>query len=189
MNRLFQILLITSTLAFSWLGLMAVHEFGHVVHLGLSGGTVEQVILHPLAISRTDAGDNPHPLVVAWGGPIWGCLVPLVVLLVARRLAPSQAYLARFFAGFCLIANGAYLAGDACVRGGDGRDLIAHGTPPWGLVLFGVAAVAAGLCLLNGLGPHFGLGEARGRVDRRAAWGVTIASAALVLLEMAVSGR
>jgi hypothetical protein len=189
MNRFFQILLITSTLAFSWLAMMAVHELGHVVHLGLSGGTVEKVVLHPLAISRTDAGDNPHPLVVAWGGPIWGCLVPLGVLLVARRLAPSHAYLARFFAGFCLVANGAYLAGDAYVRGGDGRDLIAHGTPTWGLVLLGVAAVAGGLYLWNGLGPDFGLGDARGRVDRRAAWCVTVALAALIVLEVAVSGR
>ena len=189
MNRLFQILLITSTLAFSWLGMMAVHEFGHVVHLGLSGGTVEQVILHPLAISRTDAGDNPHPLVVAWGGPIWGCLVPLGVLLVARRLAPSQAYLARFFAGFCLVANGAYLAGDAFVRGGDGRDLIAHGTPPSVLIVLGVATVAAGLWLWNGLGPHFGLGTASGRVDRRAACAVTVALALVILLELALSAR
>jgi hypothetical protein len=189
MNRFFQILLITSTVGFSWLGMMALHELGHVVHLRLSGGTVEKVVLHPLAISRTDAGDNPHPLFVAWGGPIWGCLVPLGVLLVARRLAASHAYLARFFAGFCLVANGAYLAGDALVRGGDGRDLIAHGTPPWLLVVFGVAAVAGGLSLWNGLGPHFGLGEARGRVDRRAAWGATIALTALIVLELVVFGR
>ena len=189
MNRFFQILLITSMLAFSWLGMMAVHELGHVVHLGFSGGTVETVVVHPLAISRTDAGENPHPLVVAWGGPIWGCLFPLGGLLVARRLAPSHAYLARFFAGFCLVANGAYLAGDAYVRGGDGRDLIAHGTPPWVLIVFGVTAVAGGLCLWNGLGPHFGLGDARGRVDRRAAWGVSIALAVLIVLEMAVFGR
>ena len=48
MNRFFQILLISSTLAFSWLGMMAVHELGHVTHLALSGGTVEKVVLHPL---------------------------------------------------------------------------------------------------------------------------------------------
>ncbi len=189
MNRWFQILLITSTLALSWLAMMAVHELGHVVHLGLSGGTVEKVVLHPLAISRTDAGANPHPLAVAWGGAIWGCLIPLAVLLAARRLAPSHAYLARFFAGFCLIANGAYLAADAFVRGGDGRDLIAHGTPPWVLIVFGVTALTGGLWLWNGLGPHFGLGEARGRVDRRAACGVAAALAAVIVLEVALSGR
>ena len=189
MDRFFQVLLIASTLGFSWLGMMAVHELGHVMHLGVSGGTVEKVVLHPLTISRTDAGDNPHPLVVAWGGPIWGCLFPLGVLLLTRRLAASRAYLARFFAGFCLVANGAYLGADSFFRGGDGRDLIAYGTPPWVLIVFGVMAVTGGLCLWNGLGPHFGLGEARGRVDRRAAWGAAIALAVLSVLEVALFGR
>ncbi len=39
-DRLFQALLVTSSFALSWLAMMAVHEWGHVVHLGLSGGTV-----------------------------------------------------------------------------------------------------------------------------------------------------
>ena len=82
MSRWFQVLLIASSIGFSWLGMMVVHEAGHVLHLRLSGGTVEKVVLHPLAISRTDPGENPHPLVVAWGGPVWGCLIPLGVLLL-----------------------------------------------------------------------------------------------------------
>lgn len=189
MNRFFQSLLIASTIGLSWLGMMAVHELGHVMHLCVSGGTVEKVVLHPLVISRTDPGENPHPLVVAWGGAVWGCLIPLGGLLLARSVAWSHAYLARFFAGFCLVANGAYLAGDAFVRGGDGRELIQHGTPPWALVLFGLPAIALGLYLSNGLGPHFGLGERRGRVDRRAAVGTTVALACLIVLEVAVFGR
>jgi hypothetical protein len=189
MNRCFQVLLITSTLGFSCLGMMAVHELGHVVHLWLSGGTVEKVVLHPLEISRTDPGENPHPLVVAWGGPVWGCLVPLVALLTAQRTARSHAYLARFFAGFCLVANGAYLAGDAFVRGGDGRELISHGTPPWALVACGLPTVALGLYLWNGLGPHFGLGEAAGRVDRRAALGMAVLLASLIVVELTLFGR
>ena len=36
-----------------------------------------------------------------------GCLVPLVVWLVAIRWRWS--FLLRFFAGFCLVANGAYI--------------------------------------------------------------------------------
>ena len=183
-DRFFQFLLIGSTLALSWLGMMVVHESGHVLHLWLSGGTVERVVLHPLTISRTDAGVNPHPLWVAWGGAIWGSLAPLAAILLVRMTARSYTYLARFFAGFCLIANGAYLAGDAFVRGGDGRDLIGHGTAPWVLVALGLPLVALGLYLWNGLGPHFGLGHARGRVDRRAALGVTIVLAALVVLEV-----
>ena len=189
MNRFFQALLIASTIALSWLGMMAVHELGHVLHLWVSGGTVEKVVLHPLEISRTDPGENPHPLVVAWGGAVWGCLIPLGGLLLARSVAWAYAYLARFFAGFCLVANGAYLVGDCFVGGGDGRDLIRYGTPPWALVLFGLPAIALGLYLWNGLGPHFGLGEGQGRVDRRAAVATAVALACLIVLEVAVFGR
>jgi hypothetical protein len=189
MNRFFQVLLIGSTIGLSWLGMMAVHEFGHVAVLWATGGTVERVVVHPLAISRTDPGENPCPLLVAWGGPVGGCLLPLAGLAAARLAARRHAYLARFFAGFCLAANGAYLLGDAFVRGGDGRELIAHGTPPWALVAFGLPTLALGLALWHGLGPHFGLGPARGRVDRRAAAATTVALAALVAIELALFGR
>jgi len=188
-NRLFQAMLIGSTLAFSWLMMQAVHELGHVVHLWATGGTVEYVLLHPLAISYTHPGANPHPLIVASGGAIWGCAIPLVLLVLVRGTARSYAYLAAFFAGFCLVANGAYLAADAFLRGGDARELIARGTPPWLLVPFGLAAVGAGLYLINGLGPHFGLGRTGGRVDRRAAVGITLALLVLVLLEVSLSRR
>jgi hypothetical protein len=183
-SRFFQILLIVSTIAFSWLAMMGVHELGHVVHLEITGGSVKKVVLHPLEISRTDPGENPHPLAVAWGGPLWGSLVPLAILLGVRLAARPYVYLARFFAGFCLIANGGYLAGDALVRGGDGRELIAHGTPPCVLPLVGLPLVAFGLALWNGLGPHFGLGAGKGRVDRRAAIGMCAALAGLVALEL-----
>ena len=109
MNRTFQLLLIATTLAFSWLAMIAVHELGHVLHAYASGGHVERVVLHPLAISRTDVSPNPHPQFVGWGGAIWGCLVPLGIWGLCRWLARPHAYLARFFAGFCLIANGVYL--------------------------------------------------------------------------------
>jgi hypothetical protein len=189
MNRLYQVLLIASTIALSWLGMMAVHELGHVLHLWVSGGTVEKVVLHPLVISRTDPGENPYPLLVAWGGAIWGCLIPLGGLLLARVAAPAHAYLARFFAGFCLVANGAYLVGDRFVRAGDGRELIAHGAPPWRLIVFGLVAVGLGLALWNGLGPHFGLGAGQGRVDRRAAVSTTVALVCLIAVEIAFFGR
>jgi hypothetical protein len=187
MNRFFQALLIVSAVACSWLGMMAVHELGHVLHLFATGGTVEYVILHPLAISYTRPGENPHPLAVAWGGAIWGCLIPLIALGGVRVLARAWGYLAAFFAGFSLIANGAYLAGDAFVQGGDGRELIAGGSPPWLLVAFGVTAITAGLLLWNGLGPHFGLGPAQGKVDRRAAVGTAAALLALLSLEIALA--
>lgn len=153
-----QILLIFSTLAFSWLAFQAVHEFGHVLHLWLSGGTVEYVVLHPLRLSYTHAGANPDRLFVVIGGPLWGCVLPLALWGVAKLAVPSRAYLARFFAGTCLVANGVYLAADALMQGGDGRELALCGVPVGVTVAVGVVCFIAGLFLWNGQGPRFGIG-------------------------------
>jgi hypothetical protein len=171
-TRCFQVLLVFSAIGLSWLGMMATHELGHIIHARLSGATVTGVVLHPLAISRTDVSPNPHPLCVAWGGAVWGCLVPLGALAFAWLIARQYAWLARWFAGFCLIANGAYLAGGSVLSSGSADDagtLLAHGAARWQLVAFGLPAIAAGLYLWNGLGHHFGLGSAKGKVDRHAA--------------------
>src|SRR5688572_18674231 len=110
MKRQHQVVLIGSTLAFSWLAMQAVHELGHVVGAVLSGGRVAQVILHPTTISQTRLSENPHPQFVAWMGPIVGVLLPSAALLAARIAGLRTWYLFQFFAGFCLVANGAYLA-------------------------------------------------------------------------------
>ena len=60
-NRVRQAMLIGSFLPLCWLGMMIVHEAGHVAGAMLSGGTVIRVILHPLAISRTDVDPNHFP--------------------------------------------------------------------------------------------------------------------------------
>lgn len=123
---------------------------------------------------------NPHPLVVAWAGPGVGVALPLAALLLAQGLRIPGVYLFRFFAGFCLVANGAYIAG-GCFQGlADAGDMLRHGSRAWQLMLFGVAAVPLGLYLCNGLGPYFGLGRAQGRVSRAA---VLTSLALLVLLE------
>ena len=190
-DRTFQVLLVLSAIGFSWLAMQAVHEAGHLIHARLGGATVVRVVLHPLALSRTDLAANPHPLLVAWGGVVWGCLIPLALLALARAAAKPCTWLARFFAAFCLIANGAYLAGGSMFGPGGGDDagvLLAHGAARWQLVAFGVPAVVAGLWLLDGLGPHFGLGPARGRVDRRAALAAAAALAVLIVVEL-ISSR
>ncbi len=110
-------------------------------------------------------------------------------------MARHYAYLAAWFAGFCLIANGGYLLGGAFLAGGadDGGVILQHGGARWQLLAFGVPAIAAGLYLWNGLGPYFGLGESRGKVDRKAAVGVTVALACaillLIFLQTSVSSR
>jgi hypothetical protein len=186
MKRLVQAWFITATLALSWLLMMIVHELGHVLHARLSGGRVATLVLQPLAFSRTDLADNPHPLFVCWGGALWGCGLPLLLAGLLRLWKRDLAYLGAFFAGFCLIANGAYLAAGSFIGAGDAGDLMRCGSPPWLLILIGLPAMAGGLWLWNGLGPRFGLGRAEGCVDARAVIGVTAVLAATIILELLI---
>jgi hypothetical protein len=96
------------------------------------------------------------------------------------------AYLARFFAGFCLVANGAYIAFGSIDRVGDCGEMLRHGSRPWQLWLFGALTMPAGLWLWHGQGPHFGLGEARGKVSPKAAYAALAACAALLALAVVV---
>jgi preprotein translocase subunit Sec61beta len=184
LHRFYQALLIVSTLGFSWLAMMLAHEAGHVLHAWLSGGSVDAVVLNPLRISQTQLDRNPHPLFVAWGGFAWGCALPLSLVLLGRCSAPQHAYLAQFFAGFCCVANGAYLAGGALLSVGDAADLLRQGALRWLLVLVGSTATAGGLALWNGLAAHFGGRASRGKVDPRAALGMAAAFCLLVMLEL-----
>src|SRR3954451_16268416 len=47
-SRFHQVVLISSLLPLSWLGMMAVHEAGHVVAAWLTGGKIVRVVLYPL---------------------------------------------------------------------------------------------------------------------------------------------
>ena len=164
--------------------MMALHELGHVWHGWLSGARLAAVYIPLVGFSRTDFAVNPHPLFVVWGGPLWGCLLPLMLWVAVRLLAKPYAYLAKWFAGFCLIANGGYLLGGAFLVGGadDAGVVLQHGGARWQLLAFGVAAIMAGLYLWHGLGPHFGLGESQGKVDRKAALGMTVALGCVIIL-------
>src|SRR6185437_10962113 len=172
MRRVPQGTLILSTLCGSWLGMMALHEFGHVLHAWLSGGAVTGVDLPLVGFSQTHVSPNPHPQFVAWGGAVWGSLLPLVLWLATRHWARRQAFLAAFFAGFCCLANGAYLAAGsflgATSDADDAHELLGPGAARWQLIAFGVIAGAVGIRLWHGLGSSFGLGAAQGVVDRKA---------------------
>lgn len=169
MKRLLQTFLIVTFIGFSWLAMQVVHEAGHVMVALLTGAKVTKVALHPLIISRTDLGENPHPLAVVWGGPVLGSLIPLLVFGVGFMQRLRRIYLLRFFAGFCLVANGVYIGiGHFLAHGADPWVMVENGSPRWLLVSFGAIAFALGLYLWHGQGPHFGLGGARGKVDTRA---------------------
>jgi hypothetical protein len=189
MSRLFQTLLIASTLILCWLGMQAVHELGHLLGAWAGGETVHKVVLHPLMISRTDASHDRHPLLVVWGGPILGSLLPLLALGITRLFRSGFFYLFQFFAGFCLVANGAYIGVGSFSGVGDAGDLIRHGAPRWTLTVFGIVCVPLGLSLWNGLGTHYGMGRSGGEVDRRAALGTLGLVLIIVLVEVVLGSR
>ncbi len=171
MKRLPQILLIVTFIGFSWLAMQVVHEAGHVLVAQLTGAEVTRVAIHPLIMSRTDVADNLHPLAVVWGGPLVGSLLPLLLFALAAAFRLPGLYLLRFFAGFCLIANGVYIGvGHFIADGADPWVIMESGSPRWLLVLFGAVAFPLGLFLWHRQGPYFGLGDAQGKVDPRAAF-------------------
>ena len=187
MDRCFQALLMFSTAGLSWLLMMAFHELGHVLQGWLTGAQLSSVSLPPFGFSRTDFAVNPHPLLVAWGGALWGCVLPLAILAAAHCLAAKRhVYLLAWFAGFCLVANGAYLLGGAILTGGadDGGVILQQGSLRWQLCAFGICAMAAGLYVWNGLGPYFGLGPSRGQVDRNVAVGVAVVLLVVVCVDL-----
>lgn len=156
-----------AVLVVSWYAMMAVHELGHVLAGLATGGGVERVVLPLLGFSRTDLAPNPHPLPVAWAGPITGVLVPLGLWLLAwamfRRRCRIAEQTLRFFAGFCLIANGAYLGLGWLDRIGDAGDLLRHGSPTWHLIAFGLVCAALGLALWHGI--HTPAGRKQNHTD------------------------
>jgi hypothetical protein len=179
-HRFRQFALLATLLPLCWLLMMAVHELGHAVAGWASGGSVAKVVIHPLSISRTDVIPNPHPLVVVWAGPFVGSVLPLLVWWCGRRLKPTSPYLHlfRFFAGFCLVANGAYIGGGSFDPVADPAEMMRHGSPVWSLWVFGACAISLGLYLWHGLGPHFGLGAEKREIEPRVVYG----SAALLLI-------
>ncbi|MBS0658741.1 MAG: M50 family metallopeptidase [Verrucomicrobia bacterium] len=176
-------LLLGATGVVCWLGFMIVHEIGHVLVARCTGGRLNALALHPLEISWSAFSPNPRPLLVAWGGPMLGSLLPLAGWGLAEVAGLGRAYLLRAFAGFCLLANGAYLLVDAFERSGDGGALLRHGAALWQMLLFGAVTLPMGAWLWRGLSPRFGL--ARGtEANRRDGWTMLVLAAVIVALEL-----
>jgi hypothetical protein len=174
--------LIGSMLPLCWLGMMAVHELGHILGASCTGGVVKKVVIHPLAISRTDVAPNPSPLSVVWAGPLVGVLLPLLAWAILLCIRAPGLYLFRFFAGFCLITNGAYIGAGSFGQIGDAGEMIKYGTPMFMLWLFGLVTVPLGLLLWHRLGAHFGLGHEQRNVN---AWTASWALCALIVTYVA----
>jgi hypothetical protein len=137
-----------------WFGMQAVHELGHILAAWCSGATVERIVMLP--ISRTDTADVKYPLLVYGAGVVFGAVFPILLWLFVRLLRWKATFLFRFFAGFCLVANGAYIGCDFSVTGPtDAGLLIEHGANRWVIVLFGMMCVSGGLFLWHGQSRDF----------------------------------
>ena len=169
--------------------MQAVHEAGHVFGAWMTGGHVEKVVLNPLTISRTDLDLNPNPLAVVWVGPMTGIIVPLVLWGLTSAVGLPTAFVLRFFAGCCLIANGAYIGCGSFLRIGDCGEMLRHGSAAWQLWMFGAITVPLGLWLWHKQGRHFGLGAENGKVSATSAYAVMIACLLLLGIDCLVDGR
>ena len=181
-------LLVVTTLIASWLGMQAVHELGHVIGASLTGGKVARVVLHPLSLSRTDLSANPSPLAVAWTGPALGVLLPLALWGGAASLKAPLLYLPRFFAGFCLVANGAYIGSGLLSAVGDSETMLRHGAATWRLALFASTSTPLGFWLWHGQGADFGLGGEGRAVNTTATAITTLVGAVLAVLGFTIWG-
>jgi hypothetical protein len=135
-----------------WHSMMVLHELGHVIGAWSSGGVVRAVVLHPQAISRTDVRPNPFPLFVAWMGPVAGCALPAAIWMALPSSLGFARGMSQFFLGFCLIANGAYIGVGAFEGIGDAGELLRHGSPFLGLLVFGLSASCCGFWAWHHLG-------------------------------------
>lgn len=159
--------------------MMGMHEAGHALGAWATGGHVTRVVLTPFALSRTDVAPNPAPLAVVWCGPLFGALFPCLLYTAFALLHwPLRRWL-KALSGFCLVANGLYLASGIVTPAGDTQDLLRLGVPSLLFVAIGVPMLIAGLWLWHTLGRRWGLGQAHKRQLRRWAW---CGSAALVAI-------
>lgn len=131
----------------AWLAMLVLHEFGHVLHAFVSGGRPRSASIPLWGFSYTELASNPHPQFIEWGGFVWGCAIPLLLVLAGLRIGGRVRLAALLFGGFCLIANGVYLAAGQFDAIGDAGDLLRHGVPRWLLILCGSLATLLGLWL------------------------------------------
>jgi hypothetical protein len=95
----------------------------------------------------------------------------------------------RFFAGFCLLANGVYIAGGSFDRIGDCGEMLRHGSPLWLLWLFGVVTAPLGLWLWHRQGRLFGLGPVPEKVNIRVTYATLGICLLLLVLAIVIGGE
>ena len=107
----------------AWTATAVTHELGHIAGGLCCGGTLRKSDLLPWHLPYSIFDPDPFPLVTLWCGPLLGVLIPLGFAFLMQR---DWLW---FIANFCMLANGAYLAG-AWYSGDrflDTPQLLAHG--------------------------------------------------------------
>lgn len=143
----------------SWWQMQAVHEFGHLLAAVLTSEQISVVNLHPLQLSFTLLASHRYSITFLWAGPILGVLLPLFLWQLTKIMMRGWSHVFRFFTGFCLIANGAYLGSAAFAAYGDAKGLLQHEVSIFWLLAFAVITIPTGFYLWNGQGRYFGLGK------------------------------
>lgn len=105
------------------------------------------------------------------------------------RLKASTSYLFTFFAGFCLIANGVYLALGSFEGIADAGDMIWLGTPQWVLIVFGLLTAPFGFWLWHLASPELGFGKQPKRVSKQHAYGLAVAATLVVILAFLIDSH
>jgi hypothetical protein len=126
------------------------HEVGHVLGSWASGRRVLGIVMFtpfPAGYVVPKALDSAlHD----WGGVVFGSLVGVIPLGLARRLAgrPVIAFCMWLMAAFCFAHNGFYLVIGGFIPFGDAADMIAIGAPRWILPLLGLPLLVAYVVVL-----------------------------------------
>lgn len=145
-----------------WWAMMAVHEAGHVLSVKWNGGTVDHVELRPWLLSQTERHGSAHELMDLWAGPLFGSFIPVLIWLMIRKRSQVAAIYSGFWAEFCLIINGGYLAlGWLAGTNNDSGEIVAMGTSPIILVSIGLVLLGIGL-----YGMHRGLNAMRAQAGK-----------------------
>jgi hypothetical protein len=156
-------ILIATWLMFCWLAMQLLHELGHLVAAWWLGIEVVRFHFGLLTISHTMLNDSGQTqatlLAVTWAGPLAGMLLPLAIWGIISMCQFQEAFLARFLAGFCLVANGCYLLCGPADGYADTGVLLANGAMRWQLITVGIIGVIPGFLLWNRQGSNFGIGQ------------------------------
>lgn len=102
--------LLIADIGWLWVLMLLTHEVGHGVAALLTGGEIVSADLRPGVLGHTLVEPNPQPHWVVWGGFLSGCVIPLGAWGLVRVTVPKLSGDLRLLSGFCLLANGAYLA-------------------------------------------------------------------------------